>query len=87
MTFGKGIFMGYLYHLTVEQLLKPIGIDVTNPRFGWRIFAQGEDVVQKSFRIRLFDEKGLVWDSDVVNMGMTAIRYPAHPLKPMTNYR
>ncbi|SCD21501.1 Alpha-L-rhamnosidase [Proteiniphilum saccharofermentans] len=78
-----------------ESLRNPIGIDARNPRFSWRIFAEGErNVMQRSYRIlvassqqKLDENSGDMWDSGVVNSDQSQwIRYEGKPLESNTYY-
>lgn len=59
--------------LTVEGRKEPFGIDVPEPRFGWRIESDKKDVLQTSYHILVATSRsqldkniGDVWDSGVV---------------------
>jgi alpha-L-rhamnosidase len=59
--------------LRCEYLKDPLGIDVIAPRLSWRIESSKNDVMQKSYRVKvasskelLAQGKGDLWDSGVV---------------------
>jgi alpha-L-rhamnosidase len=54
----------------LENLINPIGLDVTQPRFGWQISADRRNVIQTAYEIRvaanqtdLTSGKKLLWNS------------------------
>lgn len=81
-------------HLTVEGRPEPSGLDVTVPRFGWRIVSDENNVVQKSYRIivassrELLDSNtGDVWDSGTVHSDSSQwVGYKGSPLLPNRDY-
>ena len=76
--------------LTVEYQPTPIGIDVTRPRFAWRMESNGNErgAAQTAYRIEVRDPKGAVaWDTARVETSNSlAIGYQGLPLKPATRY-
>ena len=79
----------HLHELTVEYTQKPIGIDVTNPRFGWQMVSNERGAAQKDYCIQVRDENDHeVWNSGVVKSSVAlGIRYAGKTLQPMTKYR
>lgn len=62
-----------VYDLTVEGLVNPLGIDVTLPRFSWKISSDKRNVVQTGYEIivassrdRLDRNDGDLWNSGTV---------------------
>ncbi len=62
-----------VYDLTSEYKNDPVGIDVTHPRFGWKLRATTRGVAQSAYQIRVAQserdvERGrnLVWDTKKV---------------------
>ncbi|MDF1573937.1 MAG: family 78 glycoside hydrolase catalytic domain [Bacteroidales bacterium] len=76
--------------LTVEYSVKPLGMDVEQPRFGWQMMAPDNTrgVYQTAYRIIVKDPAGeIVWDSEKVDEGSSvAIRYQGRPLQSSTRY-
>ena len=81
--------------LRVEALENPVGIDSRNPRFSWRIFAQGErNVMQHAYRIvvassreKLDQDIADIWDSGVVESDQSQwVLFEGEPLKHSTFY-
>jgi len=77
-------------NLHVEYRTTPLGIDVTQPRFGWQMEAEAGErgAAQAAYRIAVRDAKGaLVWDSKKID-GSDAIHilYAGSALKPATRY-
>ena len=82
--------------LRVENLLEPLGLDTTIPRFSWIITSDEHDVVQTAYHIIVSDDNGEVWNSGVVSSaeqlwvpyGGTSLKASTHMtwrVKVMTN--
>jgi len=75
--------------LRVENLTDPMGIDTRIPRLSWKIVSAEQDVMQESYHIlvasspeRLAQDKGDLWDSDVVKSDSSLwISYKGKALK------
>ncbi len=52
--------------LKVENMTSPMGIGASCPRFSWRSESDIADFVQKSYRIKLYEQDKCLWDSNVV---------------------
>jgi alpha-L-rhamnosidase len=55
-------------NLLIENLLNPLGIDVTQPAFSWKLFSERYNVMQSAYEIRVAEsESGLknnpLWDT------------------------
>lgn len=55
-------------NLTCEHKINPIGIDVAQPRFSWKIISSGNGIMQTAYRIRVatepsFQSSKIVWNS------------------------
>lgn len=81
--------------LKVEALENPVGIDTRNPRFSWRISAEGErNVMQHSYRVIVASspeklEQGVadIWDSGVVESDQSQwVLFQGEPLKRSSYY-
>lgn len=55
-----------LADVTVEHLSRPIGIDVKQPRFAWKLMSAHPDTHQESYRLRIRDGETTVADTGVV---------------------
>ena len=76
-----------IYDLTVEQKTAPLGLDEKQPAFSWKLQSDRQGVMQKSYRLTVSDESGLVWDSGVVESGQsTFVLYAGPALKARTAY-
>lgn len=73
---------------TVEYQTYILGSDEKKPRFGWVLSSDKQNVVQKAYRIVVYDEKGVcVWDSGKVSSCRSAhIEYDGNELLPRTRY-
>ena len=54
--------------LTCEHKKNPIGIDITLPRFSWKIYGKGNNIIQSAYFIRVatdgkFSSKNMIWQS------------------------
>ena len=75
--------------LQTEYQTEPIGIDKAHPRFSWNLASTKQDVVQKSWRIRVedADRNELFWNSGIREDASPCVRYDGKPLLPETPYR
>ena len=57
----------FVKDLEVEHLHTPLGIDIKEPRFSWKLYSDGYSIYQTSYRLQLFDERhpGAVADTGV----------------------
>ncbi len=71
-----------------EYMPDPIGIDVKNPRFSWRIEGENEDIILKSVKIEVNREDGsALWNSGFVeDPEIYEMRYEGPRLFPSTRY-
>ena len=61
-----------LYDLTVEQKTAPLGLDEKCPAFSWKLKSERQGVLQKSYRLTVSDENGIVWDSGEIQSEQSA---------------
>ncbi|MDZ7725032.1 MAG: hypothetical protein U5R06_20015 [candidate division KSB1 bacterium] len=64
--------------LTCEYKTNPLGIDVRQPRLGWKIAAEARDVRQSAYAVQasfsksdLLNSENLVWDTGKVKSGQS----------------
>jgi alpha-L-rhamnosidase len=77
--------------LTVEHADNPLGIDVSRPRFGWKLDAKARGRAQSAYSIRVWQAgtagNTVVWDSGSVRCAdSVGIRYAGAPLVSRTRY-
>ncbi len=79
--------------LTTEYMWQPIGIDVAQPQFAWKMTSDRYGAEQKTYRVVVADSRDnmtlgkYVYDSGVVNSGISVgVKYAGEPLKPATRY-
>ena len=80
--------------LRTEQLKNPLGIDVRQPRLGWRIESDEQNVMQTAYHILvassadlLAQGKGDIWDSGKIESDASQwIAYQGKPLKRNARY-
>src|SRR5665648_59168 len=58
----------FVKDLTLEHKKDPVGIDVTQPRFSWKIVGTGNNIMQSAYSIRVatdvkFSSGKIVWQS------------------------
>lgn len=49
--------------LTVEHQEKPLGIDVKNPRFGWKLHSMDRNVYQTAYQIKIYQKNRILCDT------------------------
>ncbi|MCD9022438.1 alpha-L-rhamnosidase [Cohnella silvisoli] len=77
--------------LVCEYRTNPLGIDVRNPRIGWKLVSERRGTVQKAYRIQVAgpgeDFANLVWDSGRVESERSnLLAYEGPMLQPRTRY-
>ena len=88
LTYGQGLT---LYDLTCEHLDNPLGIDIKNPRFSWKIQTSERNMTQMAYAIRvsetpLFSGK-MYWESGKVNSQESVlVSYEGPELKSTQRY-
>lgn len=92
-TFGtivESIGATVLKDLKVEYLKNPVGIDVSNPRFSWKMESTVRGAAQAAYQIIVsIDRDGgnTVWDSGKIDSDKSVhIKYGGNTLSPMTRY-
>lgn len=79
-----------LVDLTVEYVNTPLGVDVQNPRLGWRMECEGNAraLMQTAYSVEVWDEDGNeVWNSGKVESDVSQnIEYEGNKLRPATRY-
>ncbi|HEY1199888.1 MAG TPA: hypothetical protein VGE79_02855, partial [Niastella sp.] len=56
-----------LQQLRTENLVNPIGIDVTTPRFSWQLAGNQRGIMQTAFEIKVTAGNSAVWNSGKVS--------------------
>ncbi|WP_274649564.1 alpha-L-rhamnosidase [Paenibacillus humicola] len=74
-----------------EYKRNPVGIDIANPRLGWKLFGSRRGVMQTAYRIQTAEEDPgfgrLVWDSGWAESGRSQqVEYAGEPLRSCTRY-
>jgi alpha-L-rhamnosidase len=64
--------------LTVEHKQNPVGIDVTSPRFSWKINGTGVNILQTAYSLRVatndkFSSPEIIWQSGKVESGESVL--------------
>lgn len=73
--------------LVVEHQNTPMGIDVKNPRFGWKLQSRLRDVVQTAYQLQLYADQTLAADTGKVESdASTEVVIEGWEASPMTRY-
>ncbi|MNW40631.1 Bacterial alpha-L-rhamnosidase [compost metagenome] len=77
-----------LKDLRIEYMENPIGQDITNPRFSWKLVSSEQNVMQSAFRIIVTQELHKVWDSQRIESDTSIlVEYAGPQLSASTVYR
>gem|GEM_PF-6647808 len=69
-------------NLLCENLINPIGIDATQPRFSWQLISDKRNVMQTAYEIKVTSGKSTVWSSGKVNSDSSVhVSYKGTPLQ------
>lgn len=79
--------------LRCEHLVRPLGIDASQPRLSWRIDDDRQGARQSAYRITVGPDsasvargEGLTWDSGRIDSGDILVTYTGQALQPLTRY-
>lgn len=79
-----------VYDLRVEDLVNPIGLSESRPRFSWKIEGEGRNIRQKSYRLQLAADAGfthLLYDSgEKESCESVLVSYEGDTLSSLTRY-
>lgn len=76
-----------LQHLLTENLVNPIGMDVTTPRFSWQLVSNQRNILQTAWEIKVTNGKNTVWNSGKVQSPQSVqVPYAGPALQPNTKY-
>ena len=79
----------HIIDFKTENLVAPMGIDVPNPRFSWKLFSQTLNEKQSAYRliVRQTSDEKIVWDTGKVESdAQLYVPYAGEALKPATEY-
>jgi alpha-L-rhamnosidase len=82
----------YLKDMTCEHKRNPVGIDVTQPRFSWKIIGKGNNILQSAYSIRVssdmkFSGNKIVWQSGKIKSEESVLQeYKGPNLKSGNRY-
>ncbi len=72
-----------LYDLKTEYRVNPIGLDVPQPAFSWKLKSDKKGVYQDSCHITVFEGEVCVWDSGWLKTGQSLYHvYAGRALRP-----
>jgi alpha-L-rhamnosidase len=78
--------------LTVEHKRNPVGIDILQPRFSWKISGSGFNIMQSAYSVRVatgdkFSSGDIVWQSGKIESGESVLQdYKGPALKSGQRY-
>ncbi len=76
-----------IYDLETEYRKNPIGLDEPVPAFSWKLRSAKENTVQETYRVRVYREGALQWDSGVVKTDRSLyVSYAGEALLPQSRY-
>ncbi|MBQ2956661.1 MAG: family 78 glycoside hydrolase catalytic domain [Clostridia bacterium] len=76
-------------NLTCESQINPLGLDITTPRFSWRITSKEYNTLQSAYRIQVYPEgeEKPCWDSGRISgRASVLIPYEGPALRAQTRY-
>lgn len=77
----------FINSLVVEHQTTPLGIDIKNPRFGWKLQSKLRDVLQTSYQLQVFTDQTLAVDTGKVESeNSTEVVIQGWETAPMTRY-
>lgn len=77
-----------IYDLRTEYRKAPFGLSVRSPRFSWKMEADKQNTVQNLYRIQVWKEAEIVWDTEVrESRDSVLIPYEGKELISETAYR
>ncbi len=87
---GEGDDVLSVYDIRTEYRKNPIGIDVKNPRFSWKMESDRRNVLQQSYQIEVYakpDGTERIWDSGRVKRDQSVhVAYGGPGLEPQRRY-
>ena len=81
-----------VYDLSAEHKINPVGLDVSNPRLSWKLKADGYNIMQSAYSVRVatsprFSSSSMVWQSGKIESDESVLlRYSGKELKPGQKY-
>ncbi len=78
-------------NLTTENLINPIGLDITQPRFSWQLVSTKRNVMQTAYELKVATNPAIkgkdTWTTGKINSDQSVlIPYAGTPLKSGTRY-
>lgn len=83
----ENAFMYRIYDLKCNDIKEPCGFSEKRPTFSWKMESDENDVFQSCYRIKVFKEDTLVWNSGLVQSGeVFGIEYDGEALESGQKY-
>lgn len=74
-------------NLLTENMVDPVGLDVTKPRFTWQLVSEKRNVTQAAYEIKVTLGKAVVWSTGKVGSPQSVhVTYAGIPLLSGRNY-
>ena len=68
-------------HLLTENRVEPIGLDLANPRFSWKLAGERRGILQSAYEIKVMSGEAIIWNSGkVISDQSTFVSYAGPPL-------
>ena len=78
----------FITEITVEHMIRPLGIDCASPRFGWKLASDAENVKQTMYQLVISSDKGIAADTGRVESDQSIeVTVKGLSTDPMTEYR
>ncbi len=74
-------------NLLTENLINPIGLDATSPRFSWQLRSDKRNIMQTAYEIEVVLDKSIVWNSNKITSGQSVhVPYAGNALQSGKKY-
>ena len=74
-------------NLLTENLINPIGVGVTKPRFTWVVKSDKKNTVQTAYQIQVYNGSSVYWNSERIVSGQSVmVTYAGRPLNSNARY-
>ncbi len=77
----------WLTDLVVEHQPEPLGMDVPQPRFGWKLHSDRRNTVQAAYRLSITSDGETADTGKVESAQSVEVTVPGFTARPMTRYQ
>jgi hypothetical protein len=83
----KDDYMLTIYELKTDYRVNPLGIEIMEPRFSWKMKSSEDNTMQASYHIQIISQYGTVWNTGEVQSDQSVyVEYKGEALLPTTRY-